>query len=281
MTSLSTTILIFLLAGSLILTAGCSSLPEEKNINVTPLPALGIPAASYRVTLHQPVVQSDYLKMDTDIYNIGEVVEFTVTNEGPGILDCAGDPPSFSVKFQGINGVWATRMGTEKPNETTKSSLGPGASTQVYRFVTTGWDPGRYRIVHDCGVEREILIRSLPAATPMPSACPAVNASNATLWIKIDPVGDQYIASPFTIRGSTNIPAGQELKYTIFSISSPKPTLSINPEGSFTTVVQEGSCGINTWSAMGEIHATGEFFVGITNAERNVSAIRRFTVLSP
>jgi hypothetical protein len=281
MTLLRTTIIMLIIAVSLVLTAGCTSLTSEKNLSVNTSQTPGLSAASYRVSLHQPVVQSDYIKMDTDIYNIGEVVEFTVINDGSGMLDCAGDPPSFSVKFQGINGVWATRMGTEKPNETTKSSLGPGKSTQVYRFVTTGWDPGRYRIVQDCGVEREILIRALPAATPTPTACPTVNASNTTPWIKIDPIGDQYAARPFTILGTTNLPAGQELKYTIFSVQSQDQAISVDPKGSFTTIVQAGSCGINTWSAMGEIQATGEFFIGITDIERKTSAIKRFSVFSP
>ncbi|MGA2121660.1 MAG: hypothetical protein ABSG49_06405 [Methanoregula sp.] len=281
MTILRTTGILLILMISLVLTAGCTSLTDEKNLSVNTSQTPGQSAASYRVTLHQPVAQSDYIKMDTDIYNIGEVVEFTVTNDGSGTLDCAGNPPSFSVKFQGINGVWVTRMGTEKPNETTKSSLEPGKSTQVYRFVTTGWDPSRYRIVHDCGIEREILIRALPVATLAPTACPTDNASNTTPWIKIDPIVDQYVARPFAIMGTTNLPAGHELNYTIFSILSPEPALSINPEGSFTTIVQEGSCGTNTWSAMGEIQATGEFFIGITDTERNVSAIKRFAVLSP
>jgi hypothetical protein len=281
MTLLRTTVIVLILAVSLVLTAGCTSLTDEKNMSVNTLPTPGLSAASYRVSLHQPVVQSDYIKMDTDIYNIGEVVEFMVTNDGSGVLDCAGDPPSFSVKFQGINGVWATRMGTEKPNDTTKSSLGPGASTQVYRFVTTSWDPGRYRIVHDCGVEREILIRSLPSATLTPTACPTVNASTITPWIKIDPIGDQYAARPFTILGTTNLPAGQELKYTFFSVRSQDQAISVDPEGSFTTLVQAGICGINSWSAMGEIQATGDFFIGVTDTERKTSAIRRFSVFPP
>jgi hypothetical protein len=175
-------LLIVLLIG-VILTAGCSSILNEKNSGTNASQTSVQPAASWQVTIHQPNVQSDYIKMDTDIYNIGEVIEFTVTNNGSHSLSCAGSPPSFSVKFQAVNGIWATRMGTEKPNETVKSTLAPGTSTQVYRFVTTGWDPDRYRIVSDCGVFREFILRPVPALVKMPedlpSATPAVTGTGA------------------------------------------------------------------------------------------------------
>ena len=104
--------------------------------------------------------------MDTDVYNIGEVVEFTVMNDKGYDLSCSNDPPSFTVTFQKGNGRWVTRMGAENPPPGNTSSLRPGESTPPYRFVTIGWDPGRYRINSDCGVSREILIRTLPSLTP-------------------------------------------------------------------------------------------------------------------
>lgn len=281
MTLLRTTFILFILGIIIAFTAGCLDVPELKNPDANASQTPGQQVASYHLTLRQPVAQSDYIHMDTDIYNIGEVVEFTVTNDGSGTLDCAGDPPSFSVNFQAGNGMWATRMGTGKPDDSVKKPLAPGASTQVYRFVTTSWDPGRYRIVHDCGIEREILIRALPVTRATESSCPALNETNMTPWIRIDPPGDQYANNPFTIYGTTNLPAGQELKFTIFSVLSGEDTRSIDNEGAFTTVVKEGSCGINTWSALGEIQATGEFFIAITDTGRNTSAIKRFSVLSP
>jgi hypothetical protein len=261
------------------LIAGCSSLIEEKNPDVNASPDSGQSVASHLVTLRQPDATSGYVKMESDIYNIGEVVEFTVTNDGSGTLECAGEP-SFSVKFQAGNGRWATRMGTGEPDRSVKSTLAPGASTNVYRFVTTGWDPGRYRIVHDCGVERDILIRSLPAAVPTAVACPVMNASNTTPWIAIDTIGDQYASRPFTITGTTNLPAGQELRFRIIPPDSANATSSRGDEGSFATSVEEGSCGTNTWNAMGEIQATGDFLIWIADKEQNTTAIRQFTVYS-
>ena len=269
---------IFFLAMALAITAGCTAPAGTINTSENAPAAPATIAASYVATLNQPNTQSGYLKMDTDIYNAGEVVGFTVTNDGTGTLACAGNPPSFSVKFQAGNGLWVTRMGTEKPNASETSSLAPGASTQEYRFVTTGWDPARYRIVHDCGVEREFLVRASPVVTPAPVTCPAGNITNASLWVTIDPPGDQYVARSFTLQGTTNVPAGQALNFTIFSVLSDDEDPALSNEGLFSTVVEEGSCGTNTWSATGEIQATGDFFIWIADAGRNVTAIKRFTV---
>ena len=148
----------------IILATGCTT--QVPSLNATPT---GTPAASYMVTIRQPDATSSYIHMNRDIYNIGEVVEFTVTNDGSSPLECAGDPPKFSVTFQGINGDWVTLMGNGTPDTSKKSSLAPGASTTTYRFITEGWAPGRYRIVHDCGVVREFILRHVPtlAATPV------------------------------------------------------------------------------------------------------------------
>jgi hypothetical protein len=163
---------------ALLLTAGCSSVFDEPGTEPTAPTATGTP--SYVVTLHQPDAQSAYVQMDTDLYNIGEVVQFTVTNRGSGALACAGNPPAFSVKFQGINGEWVTRLGTEQPNETQHSYLEPGKSTQEYAFVTSGWDPGRYRIVHDCFVVREFILRPVPAIPAATAGPPAANKTTVT-----------------------------------------------------------------------------------------------------
>ena len=140
MTPFRATGILLMLVLILILLAGCTAFTDEKHPNTNVSPTHDQSVASYHATLPQPDAGSDYVKMDTDIYNIGEVVEFIVTNDGSRTLECSGNPPTFSVKFQPGRGTWATRMGTEKPNESEKSTLAPSASTQVYRFVTTGWD---------------------------------------------------------------------------------------------------------------------------------------------
>jgi hypothetical protein len=268
------------LAVGLVLSAGCTAPAGTINASENASSAPVTIAASYRATINQPDTQSGYVKMDTDIYNIGEVVEFIVINDGRGTLSCAGDPPAFSVKTQMPGGSWTTKMGPDEPNRTVQSSLAPGASTQRYAFVTTGWEPGRYRIVQDCGVEHEFLLRTLPAVTPAPEVCPAINATNASTSspsVTIDPIGDMYVNQLVSISGTTTLPAGDELKYSIFPASSPDGAQETSDY--FTTLVQEGSCGVNTWSAEGVIMETGDYVIWISDNGRNTTAIKRFTVL--
>jgi len=277
MSHLLRSLVILFLIGTL-LNSGCTSpvSHEDAAANIT----AGPPAPSgYAVTLSQPDSRSDLIRVDSDVYNVGEVVEFTVTNTGLIPLECSNTPPDFRVIFQTGSGHWATRMGPEVSVKGNLSLLQKGESTSTYRFVTGGWDPGRYRIVSDCGVERDILVRALPVPTPAVSLCPVTNVTNMTPWLKVDPIPDQHAARAFTITGTTSLPAGQELNYTIFSIQPGTANTTYAREGSFSTFVEEGTCGTNRWSAMGEIQATGEFFIGILDTGRHVSAIRRFTVL--
>lgn len=275
------------LAIGLAITAGCSTPAGTLNASEKSPSAPATLAASYRATINQPDALSGYVKMDTDIYNVGEVVEFTVTNDGSGTLSCAGDPPAFSVRTQTPGGTWSTKMGSGQPDQATNSALAPGASTRQYTFVTTGWEPGRYRIVHDCGVEREFLVRALPSATlpvtptmtPLPDACTETNTTNTAPWIAIDEIGSPVAYQPFTIRGTTNLPAGVELVYTIFAVGEQDAGVSLDNQGSFRTTVVEGKCGTNTWEAHGEIQATGAFAIGIMGANKTPSAIRKFSVI--
>jgi len=204
------TLLIIALTATLIFAAGCTSPFPGGNATPAATPTGDQVTASYKVPLHQPDARSEYIHADTDIYNIGEVVEFTVTNDGSGTLDCAGDPPSFSVKFQGTSGAWATRMGTDTPDTSKKSSLKPGASTAIYRFVTDGWDPGRYRIVHDCGVVREFILKPNPALTATPTDIVSPGGIvNTTITVPVNatpgsPVGappNATVTLPFNTKG--------------------------------------------------------------------------------
>ena len=167
-------VLTIIILGAL-LAEGCLSPLSINTPSVNATTARHNPAASYQVTIKQPEKTSDFVHTDTDIYNIGEVVEFYVSNDGTSDLACSGSPPSFSVQFQSITGSWVTRMGTEQPDTSAKSVLRPGESTRIYRFVTTGWDPGRYRIKSDCGVMREIIVRPVPVPAGLSVACPDMN----------------------------------------------------------------------------------------------------------
>jgi hypothetical protein len=214
--------------------------------------------------------------MDTDVYNVGEVVSFFVTDQKDYDLTCTNDPPSFTVRYQKGNGKWVTRMGTDSTTTGTEGRLRPGESTETYRFVTIGWDPGRYRIISDCGVSREILLRPVPSLTPTPTQCPP--GENASPWIRINPFSDQYAGNRFTISGTTNLPAGDNLQYSIFSLGPDGTTTPVRLLSS-TTDISGGSCGTNTWFVEGEIQVPGEYFIGVSDSTNTATAVRRFTIL--
>jgi len=273
MTRLSPTLTLIIVIVSILLTTGCTSLFDEINQTNT-TPSLQQFPASYKVTIAQPDGTSKSIKMDTDVYNIGEVVEFSVVNEGAGTLKCLNDPPTFSVKFQTSNGKWATRMGTDKPVETNKTYLEHGKSTQMERFITTGWEPNRYRIVSDCGVYREFLLR--PAPTPVPTVCP--QQVSGYLWVRINPIDDQYAGKKFSINGTTNRPAGEELRYLVFPSGMLPKDLNQGGEKPLSTRVSEGVCGENVWSVEVNEKIPQEYFIMISAGSQNATAIRRFTV---
>ena len=272
-----TLIVLFLLACTFC-TAGCTELFDGDNstVNFTDTPA---PASimKYQRTLAQPEDSAQMVRMDTDVYNIGEVVEFVITNEKTGELVCLNDPPSFSVRYQKGTGQWVTRMGEENPVQGTRTSLKPGESTAPYRFVTDGWAPGRYRIISDCGVLREFLLRALPAAAPAGTSCPV--RTDESPFILVNLVSDQYTGEPFTITGTTSLAAGDELRYSIFAIVSATENLTSARLVSSTLTVSAGTCGTNTWSVEGVIQVPGDYFIGISSSDNSISAVKRFTVL--
>jgi hypothetical protein len=277
MTTLRIPVILLLLA-CILCTAGCT-MPFAEN-NQTTNPADNSPTASiakYQLTLAQPEDSATLIKMDTDVYNIGEVVEFVIANEKTSDLTCTNNPPSFSVRYQKGTGQWITRMGVENPAPGNTTKLKPGESTPPYRFITTGWAPGRYRIVSDCGVSREILLRALPSVIPTAPPCPP--AGNTSPYIKVNPVSDQYVGEPFTIAGTTNLAAGEELRYSIFAIVSATSNMTTAKLVSSSTTVSGGICGTNTWSVDGVIEVSGDYFIGISNKANTVSAVRRFSVL--
>jgi hypothetical protein len=166
-------------------------------------------------------------------------------------------------------------MGSDTPAEANKTYLGHGEATRVYRFITTGWDPNRYRIVSDCGVYREFLLRPVP--TPLPTICP--QNGKEPLWIRINPVGNQYAGKRISIGGTTNRAAGEELKYLVLPGGTLPRDLNQGTEKPLSTRVSEGVCGENTWSVDLDLQPPQEYYIMISAGSLNATAIRRFTVL--
>jgi len=256
-----------------LLTAGCTT-PSAKTsatVSVTPTPVQSV--ALYKVTIAQPDAYSGYIHMDSDVYNDGEVVAFMVVNDGKTHLVSPNDRPDFSVKFQTGHGTWATKMGTDTPAVSNATILAPGESSKVYRFIPAGWEPGRYRIISDYGIGRDILIRAVPKTPPTP-AC--TMETNATPWITIDPIPAHTAGEQFTITGTTNVAPGQEMRYTIFAPGQGTALIPLGTPVSITPAA--GPCGRNTWAADVMLPEPGTYIIGIAESTKTASALERFTI---
>lgn len=101
----------------------------------------------------------------------------------------------------------------------------------------------------------------------------------------IDPIGDHYVGDKFTITGSTNLAAGDELMVEVVS-SSFKPTEK-SQSGEFsgtsgTVSVVPGTGGYNRWSF--DVDATGfkpdEYIVKVSAILQDVSGSTYFNIIN-
>jgi hypothetical protein len=275
MTRISTTLLLFIAITCIVLVAGCTSPFNQTNQSGNTTPAIQPLPASYKVTIAQPDERSRLLHMDTDVYNQGEVVEFFIADDNGRMPFCTNDTPAFSVKFQKGNGAWATKMDVSTPPRTNELHQGTGKTSPMYGFVTTGWEPNRYRIVSDCGISREFIVRTLP--TLEPTICPV--PVNEPLWVRINPIDDQYSGKKFSISGTTNRAVGEELKYLVFPSSMVPKNLTEGNEKPLSIGVSEGLCGENTWSVDLDRTIPQEYFFMISAGSQDATAIQRFTIV--
>ena len=165
MISLRTTFaLMVVMVAVLLAAAGCMGQPDLENQTGTLIrtPVISMTPKSmafYKVTIAQPNnSHAEFIKMDSDVYNQGEVVEFYVVNEGSETLTC-WTPPSIHLYRQ--IGTWELQTEPVVTHSTYGYSLKPGESTPSRQLSTANRIPGHYKIVADCGVSREFEIRQL------------------------------------------------------------------------------------------------------------------------
>ena len=158
---------------ALLLVAGCTTPSTQGNLT-------GFPAQThvsttkeksvlfYQVTIPQPDnIHPDYLKMDSDIFNQGEVIEFYVVNEGSGSLACWRTIPSLQYHLYRQIGTWELQPEPESTGAYTDYGyyLQPGESTPIQQVSTADLVPGHYKIVTDCEISREFEIHAVPGAS--------------------------------------------------------------------------------------------------------------------
>jgi hypothetical protein len=118
-------------------------------------PTTKTPEPFSKVTISQAEgIHPDYIKMDSDIYSQGDVIEFFVVNEGFDSLPC-WIPHSYQIYRQDSEGSWELQITPVKTFVSRGYELKPGESTPVQTIQTDDKIPGLYKIVSDCGVSRE------------------------------------------------------------------------------------------------------------------------------
>ena len=165
---------LMIVMAALLLAAGCTTQPAADNqIGTISSPAIIVPteksSALYKVTIIQPNgSQAEIIKMDSDVYNIGEVVEFSVTNRRHVSDNCSDSPCSYHIAIQLKNGSWQVLQEPREPMDTTVEGPRYSSSCSSMRFATTNWTGGLYRIQYDCGVSRvfNLVVPSKPTPTP-------------------------------------------------------------------------------------------------------------------
>jgi hypothetical protein len=156
------TLILALFVVCMLLAAGCSwnnSHQENKTssiIQTTPYPWYTV--TSTELNSSHP----ELIKMDADIYNIGEVIEVNLVSRYIQVDNCTVVPCSYCVAYQLENGSWYILPEPVEPMDTTVEGPRPHSSCESIHFATTNWSPGRYRIQFYCGVSREFILREVP-----------------------------------------------------------------------------------------------------------------------
>lgn len=164
-----------LLVMASLLTAECTTTPVSENQTGIHTPSREIsPTITskglYKVTItQQNGSRYDLIRLDSDVYNPGEVIEFSLLTDIKEIQPCEGDIFSFRVFFRSPDGSWEELPGPFEayhpyvaPQPASTAYPGMRPSVPAYRLVTTGWSPGHYKIQSDClQASHEFLLRNL------------------------------------------------------------------------------------------------------------------------
>jgi len=164
----------------IMIVTGCTTKPVIINQSITTpsvIVTLATPKsiALYKVTIAQPNnSNSDLILMDSDVYNVGEVINFSLITDRQVIPlnDC--DLFSFRVFFRNIDGSWKELPEPFKayfpyiaPQPASTAFPGPGHAIPEYHLITTNWTPGNYKIQSDClNASHEFIMRNLSSSVP-------------------------------------------------------------------------------------------------------------------
>jgi hypothetical protein len=149
-----------LLVTAVLLVAGCAG--QQKPASPDPVTIEQQDTGQPDTDLQNIIPPFDSIRMDANIYNVGEVVEFSVFNESPGTGRCTDHPCSYRIARLVKNESWQvlrTPLVTMLPFS---GSTYYERSCQPMHFATNNWLPGRYRIQYRCGIFQEFVVREIP-----------------------------------------------------------------------------------------------------------------------
>jgi len=103
----------------------------------------------------------EYIRMDAETYNAGDVVQFYLVNRGTEIKGCDYAQPAFTI-YQIYPDGTRRKVSGNIPGISYQVVMtgDPGSATGPLNFNTAGMVPGRYLIRFDCGnnVAKEFVI---------------------------------------------------------------------------------------------------------------------------
>ena len=122
----------------------------------------GTPASSTTSAVTERNIPFDAIQTDAETYNIGEVVEFELTNKTPGRGKCDDHPCSYRLLKLAANGTWQFMDWPENTWTAAPGTVQYEPGCYPLHFSTNEWTPGQYRIQYACGVYKIFTVREVP-----------------------------------------------------------------------------------------------------------------------
>jgi len=258
-------IVLLLVVALVLLAAGCARQPVQDNHTIK----TSLSDGENRTIIH---LASEYV-------NPGDTVEFHLSDETSLQSHCPNYIPSYGIEQLTDNGSWTWLPEPRATISIPDNSTNPAIQTIVYKFETTGWKPGRYRVQLDCGAEPEEFVVT---GNSTPLSC--IRKENRTPYITIDPIGDRRFGESLVITGTTNL--GVDQKITI-GISTPPilvpfggTTPPTGVTGGFVNITSD-DCNVQKW--LFHVNGSAEHVSGVpyfVSLESENSAVKNNTLFN-
>jgi len=148
-----------------------------------------------------------------------------------------------------------SRTATPVPKTTAVFRAAGGDRTWSFDVDTSPFKPDEYIVTADAVMQTatasalfNVLDQSAGSLPRLAGGSGTSSGSGNEYYITIDPVGDHYVGDRFTITGTTNIPADNDLLVQVYT-SSFKPTQK-SQSGEFSGATGTVKASASTWTAV-------------------------------